>query len=98
MNYFISRGGQQYGPYTAPDLERYLAQGSIQYSDLARTESMAEWLPLSQLLNPGKSSPPPAIRQGPFAPGTPPHGTGPIPPSLHWALVLVLGMITGIFH
>ena len=45
MNYFISRGGQQYGPYAPPDLQRYLAEGSIQYSDLARTETMSEWLP-----------------------------------------------------
>lgn len=50
MNYFISRAGQQYGPYAAADLQRYLAERSIQYSDLARTETMSEWLPLSQLL------------------------------------------------
>lgn len=27
-----------------------------------------------------------------------PHGVGPIPPSLHWALVLLLTIITGVFH
>ncbi|MDQ6759125.1 MAG: DUF4339 domain-containing protein [Acidobacteriota bacterium] len=85
MNYFVSRGGQQYGPYAAPDLQRYLVEGSIQYSDLARTEAMAEWLPLSQLLAPGQTLPVPP-------------GTGPIPPSLHWVLVFVLGMITGLFY
>ncbi|MDQ2947945.1 MAG: hypothetical protein M3Y27_18765, partial [Acidobacteriota bacterium] len=68
---------------------RYLADGSIQYSDLARTETMSEWLPLSQLLQSGQSLPlsPP-----------PPRGVGPIPPSLHWAFVLVLGLVTGLFH
>ncbi len=85
MNYFVSRGGQQYGPYAVPDLQRYLVEGSIQYSDLARTEAMSEWLPLSQLLEPGQTLPVPP-------------GTGRIPPSLHWGFVLVLGMITGVFH
>lgn len=92
MNYFISRGGQQYGPYALPDLQNYLAQGSIHYSDLARTETMSEWLPLSQLLQQ-------PLQAAPLAPAasTVPCRTGPIPPSLHWALVLVLGMITGLF-
>jgi GYF domain 2 len=92
MNYFISRGGQQYGPYALPDLQNYLAQGSIQYSDLARTDSMSEWLPLSQLLQqPLQATPVAQIPQ------VAPRGTGPIPPSLHWALVLLLGMFTGLF-
>lgn len=89
MNYFISRGGQQYGPYALPDLQNYLAQGSIQYSDLARTETMSEWLPLSQLLKE-------PLQATPVAPVAP-RATGPVPPSLHWALVLVLGMVTGLF-
>jgi GYF domain 2 len=98
MNYFISRGGQQYGPYAAPDVQRYLEQGSIQYSDLARTETMSEWLPLSQLLQSGQSLPMnPASPANPMVSGSP-RGAGPIPPSLHWALVLLLSMITGIFH
>jgi hypothetical protein len=89
MNYFISRGGQQYGPYALPDLQNYLAQGSIQYSDLARTDTMSEWLPLSQILQQ-------PLQAAPVAPATPGR-TGPIPPSLHWALVLLLGMVTGLF-
>jgi hypothetical protein len=89
MNYFISRGGQQYGPYALPDLQKYLTQGSIQYSDLARTDTMSEWLPLSQLLQQ-------PLQPTPVAQVTP-RGTGPIPPSLHWALVLLLGMFTGLF-
>ena len=90
MNYFISRGGQQYGPYPGSDLQRYLGDGSIQYSDLARTETMSEWLPLSQLLQSGQSLPLSSPPQQ--------HGVGPIPPALHWAFVLVLGMVTGLFH
>lgn len=84
MKYFISRGGQQYGPYAASDVQRYLEQGSIQYSDLARTETMSEWLPLSQLLQSGQSPPTRAV--------------GPIPPALHWALVMLLSIVTGIFQ
>ena len=101
MNYFISRGGQQYGPYAGPDLQRYLADGSIQYSDLARTETMSEWLPLSQLLQSGQSLPLNPSQNAVFPqtvfPSTP-QGAGPIPPALHWGFVLVLGMITGLFH
>ena len=95
MNYFISRGGQQYGPYTPPDLQRYLADGSIQYSDLARTDTMSEWLPLTQILNQSTGAVfPQTVLSGPAQP----HGAGPVPPGLHWLIVLVVGMFTGVFH
>ena len=95
MNYFISRGGQQYGPYTPADLQRYLGERSIQYTDLARTDTMSEWLPLSQILN---SSTGAVFPQTVFSPAAQPHGAGPVPPSLHWLLVFVLGLFTGVFH
>jgi hypothetical protein len=50
MSYFILRNGQQYGPYSPVDLERYLTQGGIVTTDLARTEEMNQWLPLSQII------------------------------------------------
>ncbi len=154
MNYYISRGGQQYGPYTLADVQKYIAQGSISPGDFARTDTMTNWVPLSQLLaaaaapptQPPVQQPPvqqPPVQQAPvqqqpaqpqwsgyqppqpqpqaqpqpqpqaapygqpaFTPGPIPgmqastfgQGGGTVPPSLHWALVLVIGMVTcGIF-
>jgi hypothetical protein len=50
MNYFITRDGQQYGPYTLADLQRYVASGEILLTDLARSEGMSEPLPVSQIV------------------------------------------------
>ena len=107
--YHVSRAGQNYGPYTLEDLQRYVASGNILPTDLARSESMSEWLPVSQILGGGVSTTmPPAT--SPFAPeGVPaaygaqpaygvPAGASPNPPNLHWALVLLIGLFTcGIF-
>ena len=60
MRYFILRNGQQFGPYSPPDLERYLAQGSILATDLARTEEMNQWTLLSQIMGNGTPPPPPS--------------------------------------
>ncbi len=50
VTYQISRNGQIYGPYTLDDLKRYLASGNVLPSDLAKSEGMADWLPVSQIL------------------------------------------------
>ncbi len=103
MNYYISRGGQQYGPYTLSDLRRYLSEGSIVVSDLARSEDSQTWVPVMQIL--GRGSPPavrtaPPIQPGstPVAPLSPGALAAPLPPELHWALVLLFTMVTcGLF-
>lgn len=56
MSYFILRNGQPYGPYSPADIERYLAVGGIVATDLARTEEMNQWLPLSHII---RNAPPP---------------------------------------
>lgn len=56
MSYFILRNGQQYGPYSPADIERYLTVGGIVATDLARTEEMNRWLPLAQII---RNTPPP---------------------------------------
>lgn len=125
MKYYIQRGINEYGPYTLADLQRYVAQGNILLTDLARSEGMAEWVPVSQILG-NISPPPPAAPVAPVVPaeggtvysgtpaynatpaygGTPAYAvgaapatvpTGPVPPDLHWALVLVIGMFCGVF-
>jgi hypothetical protein len=66
MSYFILRNGQQYGPYSPVDLERYLTLGGIVTTDLARTEEMNQWLPLSQII--GNPAPPPPMSAGSAGP------------------------------
>ena len=50
MKYYIQRQLNEYGPYTLADLQRYVAQGSIQLTDLTRSEGMSEWTPVSQVI------------------------------------------------
>jgi hypothetical protein len=94
MLYHVSRSGQTYGPYTLEDLRKYVASGNVLPTDLARDESMSEWLPVSQILG-GESTP--------FAPPVPPPaGYAPYPtataypdaPDLQWGLVLLFAFFT----
>lgn len=50
MKYYIQRQLNEYGPYTLADLQRYVAQGSIQMADLTRSEGMTDWVPVSQVI------------------------------------------------
>jgi GYF domain 2 len=88
MSYFITRNGQQYGPYTIADLERYVRSGEILLNDLARSEGMSEAVPVSQII--GSTS-------GSIA--APINASGyPDPPNLHWGLVLLFSLLScGIF-
>jgi hypothetical protein len=101
MLYQISRAGQLYGPYTLEDIQRYITQGNILPTDLAKSEEMPGWIPVSQLL--GTSTVPVAPSAYPiasYAPAAYTLGSAayPDPPNLHWALVLLFGLLTcGIF-
>jgi hypothetical protein len=116
MKYYIQRQLQQYGPYSMEEVERYMAQGNIVLADLARTEAMTTWMPLSQLIASAQGvTSSPAAPSGPVTPAAPVSmnvaaaapryapvhaapAAGPMPPDLHWALVLLLGIMTfGIF-
>jgi hypothetical protein len=101
MLYHVTRNGQNYGPYTLEDLQRYVASGNVLPSDLAKSDEMAEWVPVAQLLG-GPVAPGQALAP-PFAGGAAPvYPAGavpyPDPPNLHWALVLLIGIFTcGLF-
>ncbi|HEX7159038.1 MAG TPA: DUF4339 domain-containing protein [Edaphobacter sp.] len=111
MPYQISREGQLYGPYTLEDLQRYVASGNVLLTDMAKSEEMPDWLPVSQILSTAgaaaatavPTTPPsyvPPAYTPPGAPAyTPAAGTAyPDPPNLHWALVLLFGLFTcGLF-
>lgn len=106
MNYYVTRDGQQYGPYSLADLQRYVAQGNIQLTDLARSEALDQWIPVEQIIGnisvPQAPAPPvnygqvPVYTQDPISangqPATAP--AFPAPPDLHWGLVLLLGVVT----
>ena len=110
MHYQISRNGQTYGPYTLDDLQRYVASGNVLLADLAKSEEMTEWVPVSQLLAPAANAAPPTEFASPgyaevattgqmyAQPGAPTGTPYPDAPNLHWGLVLLLGLLTcGLF-
>jgi hypothetical protein len=91
MNYFIERNGQQYGPYTLADLQRYVASGQILLTDMAFTEGATAGVPVSQIVG----TPAPVVPANmPYAP----LATNRNPPNLHWALVLLFSIFScGLF-
>ena len=72
MNYFITRGEQQYGPYSLAELQRYVQQGNIALTDQARSEGMTDWVPVSQII--GNVSVP---QPGPYGAPAGPYGAAP---------------------
>ncbi len=52
MNYYISRGRQQFGKYTEEDIRYGLADGKFLGTDLAWQKGMEEWKPLDELIEP----------------------------------------------
>jgi hypothetical protein len=73
MQYQISRNGQLYGPYTLEDLQRYIASGNVLLSDLAKSEDMADWVPVAQILAGATSSTPPPAAEVQSAPVSQPY-------------------------
>lgn len=86
MTYRVARGGEVYGPYSVLEMERHLGTGHVVGTDLAQADGMEEWLPVETLF--------------PTAPGRGRVGAAgvpalfPDPPDLHWAVVLLLGIVT----
>lgn len=105
MNYFIKRDLNEYGPYTLADLQKYVASGNILLTDLCRSEGLTDWVPVSQVIGnipvPAAPQPAAAAPTAYAAPGTyaaPAASPYPPPPNLHWALVLLLTVVTcGLF-
>jgi hypothetical protein len=93
MNYFVIRDNQRYGPYTLADLQKYVSSGEILLTDLAQSEGMNEPLPVSQIIGTISVAQLPVSR-APISLAT----AYPDPPNLHWALVLLFGIIScGLF-
>jgi hypothetical protein len=97
MNYFINRDGQEYGPYTLGDLQRYVASGNILLTDMARSEGMAEPMMVSQIIGTIPVPPQPQPVGNVYTGGIPSAPAGayyPDPPNLHWALVLLFSVLS----
>ena len=102
MLYHVSRNGQVYGPYTVEDLQRYVASGNVLPTDMAKSDEMPDWVPVSQILGAATAtvsavSPAAGAQYGaqPYVPGVPLY---PDPPNLHWGLVLLFSFFTcGLF-
>jgi hypothetical protein len=90
VNYFVARGGQQFGPYTEEIVRSYLAAGSLLVTDQIRAESSPAWTTIGQLFQIPMAAPP---MMPPYAA---PQQGGIVPPNLHWFIVLILS-ITFIF-
>jgi len=93
MQYLVKRGEAQYGPYSLAELQEYSQSGRVLSTDLAKSEGLADWVPVSQILGniPAPSAAPVAV--------APPVESVPLVPNLHWAILLVLillGNLTGI--
>jgi GYF domain 2 len=96
MQYHVSRNGQMYGPYTLEDLRKYVTSGHILSTDLAKSDEMPEWQPVSQILGPSPA--PPAYQPAPPYAGAAATTSYPDPPNLNWGLELLLGFFTcGLF-
>src|SRR5271170_5454620 len=90
MDYLVRRGEEQFGPYTLAELQEYAQSGRVLPTDLAKSEGLADWVPVSQIL--GNIPAPVAVAANTTV--APPEPTVPLPPNLHWAFVLILGLFT----
>jgi hypothetical protein len=90
MGYLVKRGDQSFGPYSLTDLQRYVQSGNVLLEDLAQSEGLNEWVPVRQVLGdiPAASATPVASTTAPAV------ELVPLPPNLHWAIVLVLDLVT----
>ena len=92
MQYFVKRGEQRFGPYNLSDLQRYVQSGNIASDDVTQSEGMSEWVPVSQVLG---NIPATAVTSGGAATApAPARELVPLPPNWHWAIVLVLVVVT----
>lgn len=91
MEYFVKRGDQRYGPYSLSDLQQYVQSGNVATEDLAQSEGMQEWTPVNQILG---NIPAPVLGVATQTAPVEEARLVPLPPNWHWAIVLILGIVT----
>lgn len=91
MSYFIYRNEQQYGPYTLQDLQSQIAGGTMVAADQARSAQGGPWTTVGAILAEASQH---TAQPVPSAyPGAISANTVPLPPNLHWAIVLLIGFV-----
>jgi len=97
MEYLISRDGQRHGPYPAAAIQPLRAEGRVLDTDLCWTEGMPGWQLVVNAFDHADDPPGPEPAQ-PQTVAAPPGPVAPMPPSVHWLIVLALSALTlGIF-
>lgn len=91
MEYFVRRGEQRFGPYSLSDLQKYVQSGNLVAGDVAQSEGMTDWVPLTQVLG---NIPAMAMGNGGAGAVAVQPQLVELPPNLHWSIVLILGLIT----
>lgn len=81
MDIFLSRNGQQFGPYALEWIESFLAEGTIGPDDLAWTAGREEWVPVSVLLAELRPQPEPQPEPEPEPAPEPKPESEPAPPA-----------------
>jgi hypothetical protein len=89
MEYLVRRGEEQFGPYSLTELQEYVQSGRVLPGDMAKSEGMVDWVPVSQILG---NIPIPVA--APAVSVAPPQNLVALPPNLHWAVLLVLVLLT----
>jgi hypothetical protein len=90
VNYFVKHGDEKLGPYTLAELHEQLRLGKVAPTDLAQSEGMTDWAEVSVVLG---NIPIPASAPPPSVPAVIAQ-TVPLPVNIHWALLLVLEIVT----
>src|SRR5258705_13509483 len=88
MEYQIQRGDQKFGPYTLAELQQYVQEGRVLLTDVAQSEGMNDWVPVSQILG---NIPIPAPAHVLAAT---PHDLVTLPPNIPWVVVLIIMIIS----
>ena len=93
MKYFVKRGDEKFGPYSLADIQQYVQSGNISLGDLAQSEGMNNWVPVSQVIG---NIPIPVTTQGAAAAPAmePAPDLVPLPPNLHWGVLFLLEVVT----
>src|SRR5580658_3724139 len=91
MEYFVKRGDQRFGPYSLSDLQHYVQSGDMTLEDWTQSEGIADWVPVSHVLG---NIPAMAVAGGTAVAIAPETQLVPLPPNLHWSIVLILGVVT----
>ncbi len=77
LQWYVSQGEQQFGPYTGEQLVEFSAAGNITPEAMVWAEGMAEWLPASQIPGLFPNGVPPQPAPAPIAHAAPAFGSKP---------------------